>query len=176
MQIGEACRRTDITATLHRSGLYGGVAKLKPLLSVDTWNTALEFAKKHLKDPQTVRNKILWSDDAQFQASCLKETSSAHLVQSTIPKVKCSGKQPHALGCFSEAEDWATHQSRKKAQCTKYWDGLNENPVQSTQNPRLCRRFTFQHDNEPKHTTRVAQPQPGIKPSQIFWRNLKMCI
>ncbi len=36
--------------------------------------THLEFAKKHLKDPQTMKSKILWSDKPQFQASCLKET------------------------------------------------------------------------------------------------------
>uniref|UniRef100_A0A8C2JHK5 Uncharacterized protein n=1 Tax=Cyprinus carpio TaxID=7962 RepID=A0A8C2JHK5_CYPCA len=50
--------------------------------------THLEFAKNHLKDPQTMRNKILWSDEPQFQASGLKESSSAHHLQSTIPKEK----------------------------------------------------------------------------------------
>ncbi len=49
MQMGETYRRTNITATLHRSGLYGGVAKLNPLLSEDTW--------KHLKLARTLR---LW--------------------------------------------------------------------------------------------------------------------
>ncbi len=29
-------RRTNINATLHRSGLYGSVARLNPLFSVDT--------------------------------------------------------------------------------------------------------------------------------------------
>ncbi len=28
--------------------------------------THLESTKKHLKDPQTLRNKILWSDEPQF--------------------------------------------------------------------------------------------------------------
>ncbi len=61
----------------------------------------------------------------------------------------------------------------------KYWDGLNENPVQSIQNLSLGRRFTFQQDNDPKHTARVtyrqlcecpwvAQPEPGFEPNQIF--------
>ncbi len=51
--------------------------------------------------------------------------------------------------------------------------------VQSIQNLRLGRRFTFQQDNDPKHTARVAyrqlcecswvpQQQPGIEPNQIF--------
>ncbi len=42
VEIGEIYRRTNITATLHQSGLYGGVAKLYTFLSVDkskhAWN------------------------------------------------------------------------------------------------------------------------------------------
>ncbi len=53
--------------------------------------THLEFTKKkHLKDPQTLINNRIWSDEPQFQASCLKVTSTAHHLQSTIPKVKCA--------------------------------------------------------------------------------------
>ncbi len=55
-----------IDATLHRSGLYGGVAKLNPLLSEDKRKHTWTFTKKHLKDPRTLRNKILWSDEHQF--------------------------------------------------------------------------------------------------------------
>ncbi len=65
--------------------------------------THLEFAEKHLKDPQTLRNKIIWFDEPQFQASCLKETSSAHHLRSTIPKVKCAGSSIMLWGCFSAA-------------------------------------------------------------------------
>ncbi len=67
----------------------------------------------------------------------------------------------------------------EKLNAPNYWDSLNENLVQSIQNLRLDRRFTFQQDNDPKNTARVAyrqlcecvwvaQPQLGIKPSQIF--------
>ncbi len=178
MQIGDIYRRTNTTATLHRSGLYASVARLNPLFSVDKhrWQCRqTQFAKKHLKDPQTVSNNIIWSDEPQFQASCLKGTSSAHHLQSTIPKVKCAGSSLMLWGCFSAAG--TMHQ--KKLNAPKYRDSLNENPVQSIQNLRLGRRFTFQQDNGPKHTARVAyrqlcecpwvaQPQPGIEPNQIF--------
>uniref|UniRef100_A0A8C1XW08 Uncharacterized protein n=1 Tax=Cyprinus carpio TaxID=7962 RepID=A0A8C1XW08_CYPCA len=65
--------------------------------------THLEFSKKHLKDTQTPRNKILWSDKPQFKTLCLKETSNAHHLQSTIPKVKCAGSSLLLWGCFSVA-------------------------------------------------------------------------
>ena len=46
-------------ATLHQSQFYGRVAKRKPLLSESLLGVC---KKKHLKDSQTVRNKILWFD------------------------------------------------------------------------------------------------------------------
>ncbi len=179
--MGETYRRTNITTTLHWSGLYGSVAKLNP----PQWRhmkTHLEFAKEYLKDPQTVRNIIIWSDEPQFQASCLKETSSAHHLQSTIPKVKCAGGSIMLWSCFSAVGTEGLIRVEEKLNALKHWDGLNENPVQSIQNLRLGRRFTFQQDNDPKHTARVAyrqlcecpwvaESQPGIEPNQTFlWK------
>ncbi len=114
--------------------------------------THLEFAEKHLKDPQTVRHNIIWSDEPQFQTSCLKETSSAHHVQSTIPKVKCAGSNLMLWDCFSAAETEGLIRVEEKLNAPKYRDSLNENLVQSIQNLRLGRRCTFQQDNEPKHS------------------------
>ncbi len=113
----------------------------------------LEFANQHLKDPQTLRNKIPWSDEPQFQASCLEESSSAYHLQSTIPKVKCAGSSLMLWGCFSVAGTEGLIRVEEKLSAPKYWDGLNENPVQSIQNLRLGWMFTFQHDNDPAKAT-----------------------
>ncbi len=45
VEMGETYRRTNITATLHRSGLYGGAARRNPLLSEDTWKQTLNLQK-----------------------------------------------------------------------------------------------------------------------------------
>ncbi len=126
--------------------------KTQSSLQVRHMKTHLECAKKHLKDPQTLRNKILWSDEPQFQTSCLKETSSAHHLQSTIPKVKCPGSSLMLWGCFSAAGTEGLIRVEEKLNAPKYWDSLNENLVQSIQNLILGRRFTFQQDNDPMHT------------------------
>ena len=54
-------------ATLHQSGLYGRVARRKPLLSKRHMTARLEFAKRHLNDPQTIINTILWSDETKIE-------------------------------------------------------------------------------------------------------------
>jgi hypothetical protein len=44
---------------------------------------------------------------------------------------------------FFSGRDWETREI------------LDENLLQSTQNVRLGRRFTFQQDNDPKHTAKT---------------------
>ncbi len=88
--------------------------------------THLEFAKKkHLNDPQTVRKKIIWSNEPQFQASCLKETSSSHHLQSTIPKVKCAGSSLMLWGCFSAAGTERLIRVEKKLNAPNYRESLS---------------------------------------------------
>jgi hypothetical protein len=49
VEMGEHSRRTTISAALHKSGLYGRVARRKPLLSKRHMTDSLELAKRHLK-------------------------------------------------------------------------------------------------------------------------------
>ncbi len=105
-------------------------------------------------------------------------------MQSTIPKVKCAGSSLMLWGCFSGAGTEGLVRIEEKLNAPKYW----ENPVQSIQNLRLGRMFTFQQDSDPKHTARVAYTQccvnvfewPShsldLNPIKYFWRNLKMCV
>jgi hypothetical protein len=57
--MGEPSRRTTISVALHQSGLYGRVARRKPLLSKRHMTVHLEFVKRDLKDSQTMRNKMI---------------------------------------------------------------------------------------------------------------------
>ena len=66
VEMGEPSRRTTISAALHQSGIYGRVARRKPLLSKRHMTAHLEFAKRHLKDSQTMRNNILFSEEAKI--------------------------------------------------------------------------------------------------------------
>jgi hypothetical protein len=63
----EHSRRTTISAAPHQFVLDGRVARQKPLLSKRHITACLEFAKRHLKDSKTMRNKILWSDETKIE-------------------------------------------------------------------------------------------------------------
>ena len=67
VEMGQPSRRTPISAALHQSGIYGRVARRKPLLSKKHMTASLGFAKRHLKDSQAMRNKIIWSDETKIE-------------------------------------------------------------------------------------------------------------
>jgi hypothetical protein len=101
VELGEPSRRTTIYAALHQSGLYDRVARQKPLLSKQHMTAHLELAKGHLKT-QTMRNKILWSDETKIELFGLNAKCQAWRKPGTIPMVKRGGRIM-LWGCFSAA-------------------------------------------------------------------------
>ena len=66
VEMGGPSRRTIISAALHQSELYGRVARRKPLLS--KWHDSpLGVFQNAPKDSQTLRNKIIWSDETKIE-------------------------------------------------------------------------------------------------------------
>ena len=107
---GEPSRRTTIAAALHQSGLYGRVARQKPLLSKRHMAARLEFAKRHLRDSRTMRNKNLWSDETKIEFFGVnakryvwRTPGTVHHLVNTIPTVKHGGGSIMLWGCFSAA-------------------------------------------------------------------------
>ncbi len=163
-EMGESCRKSTITAALHQSGLYGRVARRKPLLSARHMKARMEFAKKHLKDSKMVTNKILWSDETKIELFGLnskryvwRKPGTAHHLSNTVPTVKHGGGSIMLWGCFSAAGTGRLVAIEGKMNAAKYRDILDENLLQSSQDLRLGQRFTFQQDNDPKHTAKITK-------------------
>ena len=60
-------------------------------------------------------------------------------------------------GCLSATGTGRLVRIEGKMNGAKYREILNENLLQSAQDLRLRQRFTFQQDNNPKHTAKTAQ-------------------
>ena len=97
-EMGEPAGRTTLSAAFHKSRLYGKVARRKPLLRKSHMRACLKFAKRHVKESESTRQKILWSDETKIElfglnAKCYvwQKLSKAHHPINTIPTVKDGG-------------------------------------------------------------------------------------
>jgi hypothetical protein len=95
------------------------VARWKPLLSKRHMTARLEFAKRHRKDSQTMRNSILWSDETKIELFALN--NKCHVWRKTWhhPYGKAWWWQHHAVGMFFIGRDWETCQDRVKDEWRK---------------------------------------------------------
>lgn len=59
-------------------------------------------------------------------------------------------------GVFLCSRNWSTCQNRKKMYGAKYCQILEEILLLSARKWSMGRRFTFQHDNEPKYTVKLT--------------------
>jgi hypothetical protein len=133
-----------------------------------------------------MRNKILWSDKSKVELLGLNAKCHIWRKPGTIPMVKHGGGSIRLCGCFSAAGT-----GRLVRIEAKYREILDDNLLQRAQDLRLRRRFTFQQDNDPKHTAKTTQEwlrdkslnvlewssqSPVLKPSEHLWRDLKIAV
>jgi hypothetical protein len=122
-----------------------------PMVTLTEHDNPLGVCQKHLMDSQTMRNKILWSDETKIELFGLNAYRHIWRKPGTISMVKNGGGSIKMWGCFSVAGTGRLVRIEGKMNEEKYREILNENLLQDL---RLGRRFTFQQGNDSKHTGR----------------------
>ena len=84
----------------------------------------LEFAKRHLKDFQTMRSKILWSDETKIELFGLNSKRHVWRKPGTIPTVKHECGSIMLWGCFSVAVGMFFSVATLPIQPDRAWEDL----------------------------------------------------
>ena len=107
----------------------------------------------------------------------------------TIPTVKFGGGCVMLWGCFA-SNCVGEMEIKEIMNALKYQDILSKNLLWREITFKLGSKFTFQHDNDPKHTAKSTQKwfqdnsldvlkwprQPDLNPIENLWKELKVLL
>ncbi|KAK3545317.1 hypothetical protein QTP70_003720 [Hemibagrus guttatus] len=193
---GTKVTKATISNTLRRQGLKSCSARRVPLLKPVHVQARLKFAREHLDDPEEDWENVIWSDETKIElfgknSTCRvwrRKNAELH-PKNTIPTVKHGGGTIMLWGCFSAKGPGRLICVKERMNGAMYREILSKNLLPSARALKMKRGWVFQHDNDPKHTTRATKEwlrkkhfkvlelpsqSPDLNPIENLWRELKI--
>ncbi|KAK3527957.1 hypothetical protein QTP86_013020 [Hemibagrus guttatus] len=147
---------------MHTAEFHGRRPRRTPHLQIRHTKAHLAFANAHLDKEEDFWPSVLWSDETKISlfghndvAFIWRKKGEAFNPKNTIPTVKHGGGKLMFGGVFQPVDTVITvNGTMKKEQYIKI---LNNNIRQSAEKLGLGHQWTFQHDNDSKHTAKVVK-------------------
>lgn len=150
-----------IRRRIAENGLKSHFARKRPFISQINKKKRLKFARAHITKPLEFWKSVVWSDESKFELFNKKRRQrvwrrSGEALQDKHlqPTVKHGGGNIMVWGCFSWFGVGNLAVINGIMTADGYIDVLNENLEESLLKMGLEEKYTFQQDNDPKHTAK----------------------